>query len=68
MRTVQSNVTCYPRQDLRGCPHLLSLERSVIILMPDSFVKHKYLISDQIFAVAILTPGPMVDAATQDLI
>ena len=40
---------------------------SCIIFMPDGFVKHKYR-GNQIFAVAILTPGPMVDAATQDLI
>ena len=52
-------------------PHLLSLERICYYIRLDRIVKlniGKFRRFSYSLAVLILTPGPMVEAATQDLI
>ena len=70
MRTVKAIITmCHPRQDLRPCGHLLSLERNQHYTNGETACQAKDIgFFYSCLLAFIFTPGPMVEAATQDLI
>ena len=71
-RCKQSKSICHPRQDLRLAPPAVFGTHLVLYQGRDGLSSRRYQMFQPVFysclLAFILTPGPMVEAATQDLI